>query len=334
MARESSLQPQSLISAKKGMDAEKKKKVVISTSGLNSYGSRVITAGIDVEQYKRNPVLYYNHRRYEMPIGIMEDVKVEGDNIIGTPKFDRIGELSNEIADKWEAGTLRMSSAGLDVIELSDAPEHLLPGQRRMTVTKSKLVEVSIVDIGANDDAIRLYGNDKLLELGAGLDNVVPMLELKKDKSVIIKKEVMKSLLLELGLSETADEAAAIQKIKEIRQKNKTLKEEKESMNLVAITGLVEAHIQEGKITANKKDHFIQLGKIAGLESLKVTLSAFEKPVKPKDVINADSGKPAVELKDKKWDDLSSEERIELRKDWAAYAKVFKEAYGFEPAEE
>ena len=33
------------------------KDFIINTSGLNSYGTRVLTSGIDVGQFSRNPVL-------------------------------------------------------------------------------------------------------------------------------------------------------------------------------------------------------------------------------------------------------------------------------------
>ena len=49
------------------------KEVIISTEAVNSYGSRVLTAGIDLSQYERNPVLLWMHRRswepVAMPIG-------------------------------------------------------------------------------------------------------------------------------------------------------------------------------------------------------------------------------------------------------------------------
>ena len=39
------------------------KEVIISTSGLNCYGSRILTSGIDLTQYEKNPVLLWMHRR-------------------------------------------------------------------------------------------------------------------------------------------------------------------------------------------------------------------------------------------------------------------------------
>lgn len=67
------------------------KEAIISTPRLNSYGTRVLTEGIDTEQYKKNPVLLFMHRRgsvKDMPIGRIENLRVEGDTLYGTPVFD------------------------------------------------------------------------------------------------------------------------------------------------------------------------------------------------------------------------------------------------------
>ena len=142
--------------------------VVISTSKVNSYGSRVMTSGIDVKQYKRNPIVLWMHSRpYGMseneplPIGKMTNLRVEEDRLIGTIEFDENDEFAKKIKSKYESGILNMVSAGLEVVELSDDPNLILPGQKRMTIKKSKLREVSCVDIGANDDSLRLYYGDK-----------------------------------------------------------------------------------------------------------------------------------------------------------------------------
>lgn len=160
------------------------KEAIISTPRLNSYGARVLTEGIDLTQYQKNPVLLYMHRRgrkEDMPIGIMENVRVEGDTLYGTPKFDDDTEDERNISKKWERGTLRMLSAGLDIMEWSEDPTLLVAGQTRPTVTKSKLIEVSVVDIGANDDALQvgLYHEGKLLTLAAGEESDhLPLLNL------------------------------------------------------------------------------------------------------------------------------------------------------------
>ena len=64
------------------------KEVIISTEAVNSYGTRVLTDGIDPSQFERNPVLLWMHRRSwepgAMPIGRIENLRKEGDkNVLG-----------------------------------------------------------------------------------------------------------------------------------------------------------------------------------------------------------------------------------------------------------
>ncbi len=143
----------------------KTKRVRISNESLNSYGTRVLTAGMNVEQYNRNPVLLYMHERGQV-IGYVKDLKVEGDEVTGELMFDEATELSQRCKKQWEFGSLKMVSAGIDILELSEDPKHLVQGQTSPTISKSKLFEVSLVDIGANDDAIVLQKDGKRIELG------------------------------------------------------------------------------------------------------------------------------------------------------------------------
>lgn len=145
------------------------KEVIISTEAVNCYGYRVLTSGIDTSQYEKNPVLLWMHRRsFEpgaMPIGRIENLRVEEEQLIGTPVFEGEDAFAKQIESKWENGFLRMASAAFEIQETSDAPELLTIGQTRETVTRCKLIEVSIVDIGGNDEALQLYQDGKLLQL-------------------------------------------------------------------------------------------------------------------------------------------------------------------------
>ena len=143
----------------------KTKRVRITNESLNSYGTRVLTAGMIVEQYNRNPVLLYMHQRGQV-IGYVKDLKVENDAVTGELVFDEASELSIRCKKQWEFGSLKMVSVGIDILETSDAPEFLVQGQTAPTITKSKLFEVSLVDIGANDDAIVLQKDGVRLTLG------------------------------------------------------------------------------------------------------------------------------------------------------------------------
>jgi hypothetical protein len=316
------------------------KEVVISNSSLNSHGSRILTAGIHTAQFQRNPILLWAHNRpwrgttdEVLPIGRVENLRIDGDNLIGTPVFDEKDEFALKIKQKFEDGFLKMVSAGLDVIETSDDPIYILPGQRRATITKSKLLEVSIVDIGANDDALTLYKDGKILNLAAGADSaVVPEIQTTLEKD--LNDNQMKTIAVKLGLPETATEAEILSKIGLLQTDaatSVTLKKELDTQKEKMIETQVEAAIKLKKVTADKRSHFIELGKAVGMESLKTTLDAISPAVKPTDVIHAGGG-AAGSGEYKKLSDVPDKERIELRKnDRAVYVALYKAEYGLEP---
>ncbi len=314
------------------------KEAIISSSRLNCYGTRVLTEGVDTEQYLKNPILLYMHRRGsrdDMPIGIIEKLRVEGDFIYGTPRFDGDTEEEKIIAAKWERGTLRMLSAGIEIVEWSDDPQYLVQGQTRPTVVRSKLTEVSIVDIGGNDDAlqtVRLYQGNKLLTLAKGEEcEFLPLLKTTTPTSADeegagehsqTKNQIsMNKILQLLGLAANATEDDAVAAIQSLKQENDTL-------HLARINDAVEAAVSEKRITEDRKAHFIALGRSAGIDSLRQTLAMFAPASKPMDVIHNDS-KQSLDLK---WEDYSSAQLEELRtNDREAYIRLYKSHFGFAP---
>lgn len=99
----------------------KTKRVRISNESLNSHGFRVLTSGMEIGQYSRNPVLLYMHERGNV-IGYVKDLQVEDNEITGELMFDEATELSQRCKKQWEFGSLKMVSVGIDILELSDVP--------------------------------------------------------------------------------------------------------------------------------------------------------------------------------------------------------------------
>lgn len=321
------------------------KEVVISTSGLNSYGSRVMTAGLDTSQYCRNPVLLWMHRRGgdNMPIGRMENLRVDGDRLIGTPKFDEKDEFAKKIATKWEDGYLNMCSAGIEILEYSTDPSMLVQGQTRATATASKLVEVSIVDIGANDEALKLYGGGKLLELAAGQDcDLLPLVKLSKPEETprpeaaaqsnenTNSKNMKKETFLLLGLAETATEEQVHAAVTALKSKA----DNAETLTLAAITAQVDAAITERRITADRKEFFINLGKTSGADALRQTLELMQPARKPTDVIDTTKDAPQGQPEQAtfvKLSEVPADKVSKLRKDNPnEYMRLYKAEYGID----
>lgn len=322
------------------------KEVIISTSGLNCYGGRVLTSGIDLTQFQKNPLLLWMHRRSfdrdAMPIGRIDNLRTDGDRLIGTPVFDQNDEFAKKIESKWENGFLRMASAGIEIIETSDAPEHLLQGQTRRTITRCRLEEVSIVDMGGNDEALQLYDRSgKVLKLAAGEDNdALPLLapEKKDDPSGTspdgkdnnqTKKSTQsmnKEFLQLLGLSETATEQEAVGALRLLKEKADKV----ETLQLASITAVVDGAIADKRITADKKEHFVNIGKAAGIDSLRTTLSLMQPVRKPTEVIRQTDEPRNDEPKTyAKLSDVPADQMEKLREERPQdYERLYKAEYG------
>lgn len=192
------------------------KRIILSDSSLNRYGYRVLTEGIDYAAFEKNPILLYMHFRDEgspywgtyKAIGHWKDIRVEDGVLSAEPVFDKVDELSQTIAAKFEAGTFNAASVGIRILATSGEKEYLVPGQTRETVTKCELMEASIVDIPANANAVRLYDRDTSASLAIGMENnAVPLLH--KSPTPMNLKAKWKTVLAFLGIGE--DKADATQ---------------------------------------------------------------------------------------------------------------------------
>lgn len=311
-----------------------KPRVKISNEALNCYGTRVITSGIDLSQYQKNPILLYMHERGEV-IGFVEDLAVEGDSLFGTLVFDEVTELSQRVAKQFEKGSLRCVSAGIRIVELSDAAELIVQGQTRPTVSRSVLREVSVVDIPANPDAVRLYDTEgQLLELSEGGESHLPKLSNSSSNQNQPTMDV-KALALSLGLPETATQEEIQAKIMELSEANKELdqvKKQNEQMALAAITTAVETAISERRLSADRKEQFITLGQKIGLEDLKSTLSAMSPAVKITNFIQGGAAAPGADGNYQKLSEVPESEIANLKEnDKETYIRLFRAEYGFTP---
>lgn len=312
------------------------KRVRITNSSVNSYGTRVLTSGLDISQYERNPVLLYMHERGEV-IGYIKDLQLEGDELTGEPVFDEASELSQRCKKQWEFGSLRMVSIGIDIIETSESPEHLLPGQTRPTITKSKLDEVSVVDIGANDDAIVLKKDGRRV-YSENINEVLCLMKTSNNQQN--EKEMEKEE--KAGTTGTQKEEKATSPLAEQLQKEnddlkeqvKTLQKEIDELKLAGITASVDKAIAEKRLDADKKDKFVELGKKLGVEELEGILSTMPPRQKLTATLNGGRAKetaPANGLTAEGWKtlyDVPAEKMMELRNERPEeYQRLYKATY-------
>ena len=176
---------------------------IINTEDVNSYGYRILTNGIDYTQYMRNPVVLFMHERgvnaYKGSevIGRCTRLYKEGTTLIAEVEFDEKDEYAKKIAGKVERGYIRMASMFAEIKEVSTEPQHILEGQVYETVTACKLVEISIVDIGGNDNALKLSKDGKPFQLKKIVTNTSNNMDIKV-------------IALALGMGENTKEEAVL----------------------------------------------------------------------------------------------------------------------------
>lgn len=131
---------------------------VASTSAVDRYGD-IVQQNWELEAYKNNPVVLFNHDQHSLPIG-KGDVRIENDQLLIDVEFDMGDEHAAEIARKANAGFLNAVSVGFQPLEY--IPRADLPqdddryGNIGNLYTKSELLEVSIVTIPAQADAVAI----------------------------------------------------------------------------------------------------------------------------------------------------------------------------------
>lgn len=283
---------------------------LLSDESVNSYGTRVLTAGIRLDDYEKNPVVLWNHTRawsdredQILPIGKIVKIWKDGDKLYGDIEFDSKDAFAVKVANKVEQGIIRACSVNISVVTTSEDESVLVQGQTRPTVVESRLREVSVVDIPANKNCVRLFDDGTGAELGFADGQDSFLLPLLKSKKMNLKDEILSALELK-----DADERAVVAEIvrlrgeakaaETLRQENGTLKDElkgyrdkEEDARKAAIADLVDGAIKARKIAASDRTDYITLAE-KDFERTKKVLEAMpgvkelkeDEELKPKDL--------------------------------------------------
>ena len=168
---------------------------IISDESVNRYGYRILSRGMSTVSFEKNPVVFYNHGTYSLPIGKGKNLQHEVDGTITLDiDFDMEDEQAVAVQKKAERGFLNACSVGIDVLETSADASLILAGQTRPTVTRSELLELSICGIPGNRNALRLNGIHT-----ENIEHILPRINNKTELK-------MKRVFEQLGLPETATE--------------------------------------------------------------------------------------------------------------------------------
>ena len=339
-------------------------RIVVISEQVNRYGFRALVKGIDLTQYERNPILLWMHIRafgsketLILPLGNVIDLKIEdlpeiGLCLTGLPVFDVSDTFAESIYKKIENGTLRMASAGLIPLEWSDDADLVLHGQRSATLVRSWLEEISIVDIGGDNNAlsIALYNdNHERIELSSNGENaLIPSLNLNTiDMSKIELSAARAAILLGGKEVQTAEQfeteiSGIVQLAAQQKTQVETLTREKselqtklddiEAIQLNSkIETLVQGAIDNRKITADEKATYIALAKADYDNVEKLLGTKGSSPTIQSQIDKSNTSKVSL-YANKTWDQLDKEGLlIKLKsEDLNLFKELFKAEFNTE----
>ena len=312
------------------------KTFVLHDSSVNTYGFRMMTGGCDLSEFRKNPIMLFNHNDWEMPIGRWDNIRVEGDRILADADFDLEDERGREIARKVESGYLSACSVGAWVSETSSDPALMLEGQSGATVTSWTLREASICNIGANHNALVLYDAMGAKVQEADYSTVLELCDGHQEQTPIITPNIIKIMKDEiakvLGLSESTEESALIAAVSKLRDELKGYRQrEAEALHTEAVA-LTDEAIREGRLDASAREATLRLF-AADHESAKAMLTALPRPANVEEAIRTASDDRTDALRKlaaKSWDELDRSGQLETLRDGDpdAYEAKYKERFG------
>lgn len=123
---------------------------IASTNSVDRHGEIVDNNGWELKAFKKNPVLLWGHDHNEPAIGVSKKTWIEGSGkqakLMITPVFHDVTEKARAVKALVEMGVIKTLSVGFKPLESPDG----------VTFTKNELLEVSVVNVPANADAMML----------------------------------------------------------------------------------------------------------------------------------------------------------------------------------
>lgn len=128
---------------------------VLATEGRKGDGIDLSMGNVDLARFESNPILGYGHDywgRNSLPIGRVDDARVDGARLVGDLNFDPADEFAVKVEGKVRNRYLNAVSVGFDAMDID---EDGVPG-------KWVLYEVSVVPLPMDPDAVAEDGGRSL----------------------------------------------------------------------------------------------------------------------------------------------------------------------------
>lgn len=300
------------------------KEFCLTDNSVNVYKYRMLTEGLDLAQYKKNPIGFLMHEREGGVLVKWGDFRIEGDKLFGKPVINLSHPKGEDIAAQVENGFINAASCGKIIcLAASDDASLKLEGQTGPTVTKWFPREISFVDIPGNHNALaNLYDiNDNELNLA---DFVKP--NPKEMSKILLTAAMLTALNLSDKSSENDTEKAfqdlvdAAGKVpgleKNLADKTKELKDKETELTDLKSAGVakeVQDLLAKGEVDKKlTKEVSAKLGESfkADPKGLKDLIDAMPAQTLITDQLG-DNTKDLADFAGKGWDDLYASNQLE-----------------------
>lgn len=165
---------------------------IVSTGALDSQGERINVDGIDLRDFKKNPVVLWAHDGFNLPIAKATKIIKKDGKLIARAKFYLKDDFPRKVYNYIVDGYLKAVSIGGQIIDFA---------ADGITIDQLLMKEFSVVSIGANSEALvvnKSFTKDQEKELN-GLANLyarkaITMPEDKLKNGVKALKELVTAL--------------------------------------------------------------------------------------------------------------------------------------------
>ena len=158
--------------------------IIASDESLDRNDGVMKMDGCNLEDFKKNPIMPYNHNLWDVPIGSHKDIRIEDHKLKMTAVFAN-HQFAKDIAGLYADGHLNGFSIGAEVVKRNE--------QNPSIIEEWKLWEVSAVNIPANPNAVVQKGLEvpqKMNEiiLKYGIDEIMKRIQYYESNHKILKK--------------------------------------------------------------------------------------------------------------------------------------------------
>lgn len=170
--------------------------VIISTSDKDRHGEIVDINGWETERYMRNPIVLWGHDYHQLPIGVCDELRIEGNKLIAKGRFAPMeaNPFAQQVRKLYDAKMLRATSVGFIAREMQGN-----------VITRAELLEFSFVGVPANAEALSLR---QIKDLGIDA-------EMLKSKGIELKDEAPEAEILpEAKVTEENDQKPEVEENK------------------------------------------------------------------------------------------------------------------------